>query len=57
MNSTFVVIQLNIFDAKMVGLEALIAGLLGRETLLELGEEDPSLGTGLRIVEALQERS
>lgn len=41
----------------MVGLEALIAGVLGGKTLLKVGKEDPSLGTGFGMVKALQQGS
>ena len=40
----------------MVGTETLIAVVLGGKTLLKVGKEDPSLGTGIGIVEALQHR-
>lgn len=41
----------------MVGLKASIAGVLGRKTVLKVGKEDPSLGTGFGIVKALQQGS
>ncbi|GAU16585.1 hypothetical protein TSUD_168170 [Trifolium subterraneum] len=41
----------------MVGLKASIAGVLGGKTVLKLGKEDPSLGTGFGVVKALQQGS
>jgi len=39
----------------MVSLKALIAGVLGGETLLKERKEDPSLGTGFQILKTLQQ--
>lgn len=41
----------------MVGLKALVAGVLGGKTLLKVGKEDPSLGTGFGMVKTLQNGS
>lgn len=55
--NTLIVVQENVFDPKMVGLKALVAGFLGGKTLLQLRKEDPRLGTGIRILQALQHRT
>lgn len=51
---TFILIEEDVFNLKMVGPEALIAGFLGGEAILEVREEDPSLSSGLGILETLQ---
>lgn len=57
MITTLVLAQENVFDPKMVGSKAVIAGIFGGKTLLKDGKEDPSLGAGFGIFEALQHRT
>lgn len=54
MHVTFILIEEDVFNLKMVGPEALIAGFLGGEAILEVREEDPSLSSGLGILETIQ---
>lgn len=54
---TLILVQENVFNPKMVSPEAHITGLLGRKTLLQVRQKDPSLGTGIRVLEALKHRA
>lgn len=61
--NTLILIEEDVLDAEMVSVEALIGGggsvfgMGGGEAFLEMGEEDPGLHTGGRILEALQHGS
>lgn len=41
----------------MVGVKALIARVFGGKSLLKMGKEDPSLRTGIGMVEAVEQGS
>ena len=54
---TLELVEVDVLDAKMVSVEALMRIVIGRKAFLEIGEEDPSLDTGIWILETLQDRS
>ncbi|KAM1456980.1 hypothetical protein ACFX13_035063 [Malus domestica] len=51
---TFILIEEDVFNLKMVGAKTLIAGLLGGEAVLEVREENSSLSLSFWIFETLQ---
>lgn len=55
---TVVLLEVYVLNLEVVSLEAAVGFFLGRaEAFVELREEDPGVGSGSRILEALQERS
>ena len=52
---TLELVEVDVLDVKSV--EALTRIVIGRKVFLEIGEEDPSLDMGIRILETLQDRS
>ena len=54
---TLELVEVDVLDAKMVSVEALMRIVIGRKAFLEIGEEDPSSDMGIWILETLQGRS
>ena len=54
---TLELVKVDVLNAKMVSVEALKRIIIGRKAFPEIGEEDPSLDTGIRILETLQDGS
>ena len=52
---TLELVEVDVLDVKSV--EVLMRIVIGRKVFLEIGEEDPSLDMGIRILETLQDRS
>ena len=52
---TFVMLKKDVLNLEMVGLEATVRLFLGTEPFLEIRKEDPSIDSGIRIFEPLQQ--
>ena len=54
---TLELVEVDVLDVKMVSVEVLTRIVIGRKAFLEIKEEDPSLDTGICILEKLQDQS
>ena len=52
---TFVLLNVDILNLEVVSLEAAVGVVFRGEAFMELRQEDPGIGSGRRIFEALEE--